>query len=70
MPPAPEEIRDSCDALYIHECQQCGISVSDLHYLTIEQVEYVLAVRQFVDDAVAYAEEDEGARRGEAAFFG
>lgn len=70
MPPVPEEIRNSCDALYIHECQQCGISVSDLHYLTIEQVEAVLEVRQFVNDAVAYAEDDEYAERGEATFFG
>lgn len=69
MPPLPAELIESCDVRYLYNCQQCGLSVSDLHCLTIEQVSLLMEMNEFVSDAVAYAREDEQAARGAAAFF-
>ena len=66
MPPLPRELESSCDALYIYSCQQAGLSVHDLSYV---QVQTLIDVYSFVNDAVAYAEDDEHARQGEAAFW-
>lgn len=70
MPPMPPEMRNSCDALYLFQCQQAGLSVSDLEKLSYRQVQTLLDIHSFVNDAIAYAEDDEQARKGEAAFFG
>lgn len=69
MPPLPPELESSCDALYIYSCQQAGLSVQDLHTLSYAQVQNLIEVYNFVNDAVAYAEPDEQARQGEAAFW-
>lgn len=46
------------------------MSVSDLEKLSYLQVQAILDIRAFVNDAVEYAEDDEQASKGEAAFFG
>lgn len=69
MPPLPRELESSCDALYIYSCHQAGLSVQDLHDLSYVQVQNLIDVYSFVNDAVAYAEDDEHARQGEAAFW-
>lgn len=69
MPPLPPELRSSCDALYLYECQQAGLSITDLEKLGYRQVQALLDINAFVNDAIAYAQDDEEARRGEAAFF-
>lgn len=45
------------------------MSVQDLHDLSYVQVQNLIEVYSFVNDAVAYAEDDEHARQGEAAFW-
>lgn len=45
------------------------MSVQDLHTLSYAQVQNLIEVYNFVNDAVAYAEDDEQARQGEAAFW-
>ena len=69
MPPLPAELESSCDALYLYECRQAGLSISDLEKLSYRQVQALLDINAFVNDAIAYARDDEGARAGEAAFF-
>ena len=69
MPPLPLELESSCDTLYIYSCQQAGLSIQDLHTLSYVQVQNLIDVYSFVNDAVAYAEDDEQAGQGEAAFW-
>lgn len=69
MPPMPAEMSSSCDALYIYQCQQAGLSISDLEKLSYRQVQSLLDIHSFVNDAVAYASDDEEARSGESAFW-
>lgn len=45
------------------------MSIQDLHALSYAQVQNLIEVYSFVNDAVAYAEDDEQARQGEAAFW-
>lgn len=69
MPPLPMELQSSCDALYIYECQQAGLSINDLEKLGYRQVQTLLDMYSFVNDAIAYAQDDEESRKGEAAFW-
>lgn len=69
MPPLPMELQSSCDALYIYECQQAGLSINDLEKLSYRQVQTLLGMYSFVNDAIAYAQDDEESRKGEAAFW-
>lgn len=69
MPPLPMELQSSCDALYIYECQQAGLSINDLEKLSYRQVQTLLDMYSFVNDAIAYAQDDEESRNGEAAFW-
>ena len=69
MPPLPPELESSCDTLYIYSCQQAGLSIQDLHTLSYAQVQNLIDIYSFVNDAVAYAEDDEQAQQGEAAFW-
>lgn len=69
MPPLPTELESSCNVLYIYSCQQAGLSIQDLHTLSYVQVQNLIDVYSFVNDAVAYAEDDAQARQGEAAFW-
>nr|DAU71587.1 MAG TPA: hypothetical protein [Caudoviricetes sp.] len=69
MPPLPPELESSCDTLYIYSCQQAGLSIQDLHTLSYAQVQNLIDIYSFVNDAVAYAEDDEQARQCEAAFW-
>lgn len=43
------------------------MSIQDLHTLSYAQVQKLIDIYSFVNDAVAYAEDDEQARQGEAA---
>ncbi len=45
------------------------MSISDLEKLSYRQVRALLSVYEFVNDAIAYAQDDEAARKGAAAFF-
>ena len=56
--------------MYIYNAQQCGLTISDLQCLTYEQVMHVMELHDFVNDAVAYADDDKAASDGEAFFFG
>lgn len=69
MPPLPMELQSSCDALYIYERQQAGLSINDLEKLSYRQVQTLLDMYSFVNDAIAYAQDDEESRKGEAAFW-
>lgn len=69
MPPLPTELQSSCDALYIYECQQAGLSIGDLEKLSYRQVQTLLDIYSFVHDAIAYAKDDEEARKGEQEFW-
>lgn len=69
MLPLPMELQSSCDALYIYECQQAGLSINDLEKLSYRQVQTLLDMYSFVNDAIAYAQDDEESRKGEAAFW-
>lgn len=69
MPPLPMELQSSCDALYIYECQQAGLSINDLEKLSYRQVQTLLDMYSFVNDAIAYAQDDEESRKGEVAFW-
>ncbi|WP_368163886.1 hypothetical protein [Collinsella aerofaciens] len=69
MPPLPMELQSSCDALYIYECQQAGLSINDLEKLSYRQVQTLLDMYSFVNDAIAYAQDDEESRKGEAVFW-
>lgn len=69
MPPLPMELQSSCDVLYIYECQQAGLSINDLEKLSYRQVQTLLDMYSFVNDAIAYAQDDEESRKGEAAFW-
>lgn len=69
MPPLPMELQSSCDALYIYECQQAGLSINDLEKLSYRQVQTLLDIHSFVNDAIAYAQDDEESCKGEAAFW-
>ena len=69
MPPLPTELQSSCDALYIYECQQAGLSINDLEKLSYRQVQTLLDIHSFVNDAIAYEQDDEESRMGEAAFW-
>lgn len=69
MPPLPMELQSSCDALYIYECQQAGLSINDLEKLSYRQVQTLLDMYSFVNDAIAYAQDDDESRKDEAAFW-
>lgn len=45
------------------------MSIQDLHTLSYAQVQNLIDIYSFVNDAVAYAEDDEQARKGEVAFW-
>lgn len=45
------------------------MSIQDLHTLSYAQVQNLIDIYSFVNDAVAYVEDDEQARQGEAAFW-
>lgn len=45
------------------------MSIQDLHTLSYAQVQNLIDIYSFVNDAVAYAEDDEQARQCEAAFW-
>lgn len=45
------------------------MSIQDLHTLSYAQVQSLIDIYSFVNDAVAYAEDDEQARQGEAVFW-
>ena len=70
MPELPQELKDDAGALYIYNAQQCGLTISDLQCLTYEQVMHVMELHDFVNDAVAYEDDDKAASEGEAFFFG
>ncbi len=69
-PPLPNNLLEACDARYLYDCQQCGLSVADLHDLSYRQVKDLLEIHAFYSDAAANYEDDEKARNGEAAFWG
>lgn len=46
------------------------MSIGDLEKLSYLQVQALLDIRAFVSDSIEYADDDEQARKGEAAFFG
>ncbi len=69
MPPMPTELQSSCDALYIYECQQAGLSIGDLEKLSYRPVQTLLDIYSFVNDAISHADEDEQARKGEQDFW-
>lgn len=68
-PPLPSNLAEACDARYIYNCQQCGISVDDLHQLSYRQVLDLLEINSFYADAAIHYDDDEKARKAEAAFF-
>ena len=68
-PPLPSNLQDSCDARYIYNCQQCGLTLSDLQMMSYRQVKDLLEINAFYADAAAYYDEDEKARKAEAAFW-
>lgn len=68
-PPLPSNLADSCDARYLYNCQQCGLTVSDLQQLSYRQVKDLIELHAFYLDAAAYYEDDKKAREGEAAFW-
>lgn len=68
-PPLPSSLEEACDARYIYSCQQCGISVSDLRTLSYRQVLDLLEINSFYADAASHYEDDEKARKAEAAFW-
>ena len=68
-PPLPSSLEEACDARYIYNCQQCGLSVSDLMALSYRQVRDLLEINGFYADAAAHYEDDEQARKSEAAFW-
>lgn len=68
-PPLPSNLADACDARYLYDCQQCGLTVSDLQQLDYRQVKDLLEIHAFYADAAANYEDDEKARKGEAAFW-
>lgn len=45
------------------------MSIQDLHTLSYAQVQNLIDIYSFVNDAVAYVEDDEQARQCEAAFW-
>lgn len=69
MPPLPENLSEACDARYLYNCQQCGLTVSDLKDLGYRQVCDLLEINAFYADASAHYEDDEKARRAEASFW-
>ena len=69
-PPLPSNLSDACDARYLYNCQQCGLSITDLQQLSFRQVKDLLEIHAFYADAVANYEDDEKARKAEAAFWG
>ena len=69
-PPLPSELEEACDARYIYNCQKCGLSLSDLSMLSYGQVRDLLELNAFYADAASHWDEDEKARKAEAAFWG
>lgn len=45
------------------------MSINDLEKLSYRQVQTLLDMYSFVNDAIAYAQDDEESRKGEAAFW-
>lgn len=45
------------------------MSINDLEKLSYRQVQTLLDIHSFVNDAIAYAQDDEESRKGEAAFW-
>lgn len=70
LPPLPANLSEACDSRYLYDCQQCGLTVSDLMHLSYRQVNDLLEIHAFYADAVAHYEDDEKARKGEARFWG
>lgn len=70
LPPLPRNLSDACDARYIYNCQQCGLTISDLEKLGYRQVKDLLEINAFYADATANYDDDEKAKRAEAAFWG
>lgn len=68
-PPLPSNLADACDARYLYNCQQCGLTIPDLQQLSYRQVKDVLELNAFYADAAAHYEDDEKARKAEAAFW-
>lgn len=68
-PPLPSSLADACDARYLYNCQQVGISIADLKALSYPQVLDLLELNSFYLDAAAHYEDDEKARKAEAAFW-
>ena len=68
-PPLPANLQDACDARYLYNCQQFGLSVADLHSLSYRQVKDLLEIHAFYSDAADNYEDDEKARKAEAAFW-
>lgn len=69
LPPLPQNLSDACDARYLYNCQQCGLTVSDLQQLSYRQVKDLLEINAFYADAAANYEDDRKAAKGEAAFW-
>lgn len=69
MPPLPTNLSDACDARYLYDCQLCGLSVSDLERLSYPQVLDLMEIHAFYADAQANYDDDEKARKAEAAFW-
>ena len=69
VPPLPSNLQEACDARYIYNCRKCGLTLSDLQMLSYRQVLDLLEINAFYDDAFAHYDEDEKARKAEAAFW-
>ncbi len=69
-PPLPSNLSDACDARYLYDCQQCGLSITDLQQLSFRQVKDLLEIHAYDADAVAIYEDAVNARKAEAAFWG
>lgn len=70
LPPLPSNLAEACDARYLYDCQRCGLCVSDLKQLGYRQVADLLEIHAYYADAAANYEDDDKARKAEAAFWG
>lgn len=69
LPPLPKSLSDACDARYLYNCQQAGLTIADLQQLSYRQVSDLLEIHAFYADASAHYDDDKKAREAEATFW-
>lgn len=69
MPPLPQELSERPGIVWLYQCSLAGLSPDNLKSMRIDQVEALIELHEFVDDAIAHRDEDKQAADTESSFW-